>query len=129
MTVTPTPEKVGKVLAAVRGLKKKPFTTIRHVAQVTGTLMATNPGNPWASLFTRQLEIEKIAALQEQKFDFDAPMTISNLILRDLLWWEHNARTMQAKIMVPHPHLTIFTDASTLGYGLYVPFSNTRAGS
>jgi hypothetical protein len=59
MTVRPTVEKITKLKAAVRKLQKKDVTTIRHVAQVLGGLMATHPGNPWAPLFTKQLEIDK----------------------------------------------------------------------
>jgi hypothetical protein len=129
MTVTPTPEKVEKVLKAANGLHKKKRTTIRHVAQVTGVLMATHPGNPWASLFTRQLEIEKTEALQANRFDFDASMPITAAIRTDLQWWLNTAPSLQANIWIPPPDLVIFTDASTQGYGFFVPSTNTKAGS
>ena len=129
MTVTPTVEKVEKIRKAVLQLHKKPHTTIRRVAQVTGSLMATHAGNPWAPLFTRQLEIEKISALQRNQFDFDAPMTISHRIQTDLKWWLNNLDSLQANILDKDPDLVIFTDASLMGYGFYVPSSNTMAGS
>jgi hypothetical protein len=69
MTVRTTPAKVTKLSRGVFCLIKKNVTTIRHVAQVLGGLMATHPGNPWAPLFTRQLEIDKIRALQLHHFD------------------------------------------------------------
>jgi hypothetical protein len=42
------------------------------VVQVIGALMATHAGNPWTPLFTKQMEIEKIEALQCNHFNFDA---------------------------------------------------------
>jgi hypothetical protein len=56
-------------------------------------------------------------------------MTISAAFQWDLLWWGYNARTMQANILLPQPDLSIFIDASTLGYALYMLSTNTMAGS
>jgi hypothetical protein len=46
MKVIPTSEKIHKLAKATRGLIKKDATTIRHISQVEGGLLATHPGNP-----------------------------------------------------------------------------------
>ena len=129
MTVIPTTEKVKKLKKAVKKLIIKDTTTIRHVAQVTGGLVATHPGNPMAPRFTKQLEIEKIAALTLNKFDFDTYMPISDLIKTDLQWWLDNLDFLVARIHIPYPDFTIHTDASLQGYGFFVPTTKVQAGS
>jgi hypothetical protein len=84
MTVTPTTEKLDKLHVLVSKLLKKQSTTIRHMAQVIGGLMATHPGNPWAPLFTKQMEIEKLKALTASHWNFEAIMPVSHYIKEDL---------------------------------------------
>jgi hypothetical protein len=91
--------------------------------------MATHPGNPWASLFTRQLEIEKTFALQQNCFNFDAFMTVSQDVQTDLKWWLTQVSSLHSDIRPSPPDLVIFTDASTLGYGFFVPSTKVMAGS
>ena len=129
MTVRPTVEKIRKLLIEVKRLQKKDVTTIRHVAQVLGGLMATHPGNPWAPLFTKQLEIEKIAALQANRFNFDAYMSISDKVKIDLQWWLDNLSLIKADLQQSYPDLVIQTDASLQGWGFYVPSDGTKAGA
>jgi hypothetical protein len=129
MTVTPTEVKVQRLKRDVAGFLKKDVTTIRHVAQILGGLMATHPGNPWAPLFTRQLEIEKIWALQRNQFNFDATMSISATVKQDLHWWLDNLASLQADIHHSYPDLLIQTDASNQGWGFYVPADGTKAGA
>jgi hypothetical protein len=129
MTVKATTEKVAKLKVAVQSLMGKNVTTIRHVAQVLGGLMATHPGNPWAPLFTKQLEINKIFALKMNNFNFEANMHISTRVKADLQWWLDNLFLVQADIQQSYPDLTIQTDASMQGWGFYVPIDGTKSGS
>ena len=129
MTVMPTSEKVHKLKKAVKHLQTKATTSIRHLAQVEGGLLATHPGNPWAPLFTKQMEIEKLQALGCNRFDFDANMLISGIIQSDLSWWLRNLGHTHAPIGERYPDFVIHTDASHQGYGFFVPESGLQAGS
>ena len=129
MTVVPTKEKVEKLKKAVRKLLKKHSTTIRHVAQVEGGLLATHPGNPWAPLFTKQMEIDKLQALSCNRFDFDGFMNVSEVVRTDLHWWLNHLGHTSGLIQVQYPDFLIYTDASLQGYGFFVPESGIQAGS
>jgi hypothetical protein len=113
----------------VTQLLKKDTTTIRHIVQVQGGLLATHPGNPWAPLFTKQMEIEKLHALNCNQFNFEALMNVSFTVKQDLNWWFHNLGHTHADINVKYPDFISFTDASTLGYGFFIPESGIQAGS
>jgi hypothetical protein len=128
MSVVPTREKIGKLKKAARKLLSKDATTIRHMAQVEGGLLATYPGNPLAPLYTKQMEIDKLEALNAHAFDFDAFMSISDTVKLDLQWWLDNLDSVVAPILEPYPDLVIHTDASLQGHGFFVPESKLKAG-
>jgi hypothetical protein len=123
MTVVPTTEKNQKLKKATKKLLNKDSTTIRHLVQVEGGLLATHPRNPWAPLFTKQLEIEKLEALSCNKFNFDAYMVVSTAIKCDLHWWLNNLGHTKVYLQESYPNLVIHTDASLQGYGLCEPIS------
>jgi hypothetical protein len=129
MTVVPTREKITKLRKAANNLLAKQSTSIRHLAQVEGGLLATHPGNPWAPLFTKQMEIDKLQALACNRFDFDAFMWISDTVKSDLTWWLENLGHTKAHIGEQYPDFVIHTDASLQGYGFFVPESGIQAGS
>ena len=129
MTVVPTTEKVNKLRKAVRKLMGKQATTIRHMAQVEGGLLATHPGNPWAPLFTKQMEIDKLQALGCNRFDFDKFMTVSEIVRSDLQWWLTHLGHTSGLIQEQYPDFLIYTDASLQGYGFFVPETGIQAGS
>jgi hypothetical protein len=129
MTVTATYEKVAKLQANIKHFLKQDVVTIRYTAQIVGGIMATHPGNPWAPLFTKQLEIEKIQALQNNVFNFDANMTISTMVRQDLNWCLDNLHLVHADIQQSYPETVIQTDASNQGWGFYVPQDGTKAGA
>ena len=93
-----------------------------------GSLIATQPANPFAQLFTKQMEIEKIQALKDNHFDYEGTIIVSQEVKRDLTWWEQNLQTIYAHIQPTDPQHTIHTDASTHGYGFWEKSKNIKAG-
>ena len=117
MTVKLTDRKALKIHALLLDFKEKQAYTIRQVAALIGKLVATEPGNPWAFLFTKRLESEKSHALREARGNFDSPMTLTDWAIADLDWWEQNIMTLSAPVRRSNPDYTIYTDASKEGWG------------
>ena len=77
------------------------------------------------SLFYKQLEIEKIVALKENRGNFDANMVLSELALENL-WWKTNALVDITHITKDEISATLCTDASNLGWG--ATMANAKCG-
>ena len=84
------------------------------------------PGVEYGELFYRQLEIEKAAALKTTCGDFDQTMPLSTLASADIFWWIRNALTSKRRIDIGKISHTLYTDASTQGWGANL--NNTTTG-
>ena len=102
--------------------------SIRQIARVIGKVNATSPGNEVAALFTKNLENDKIQALYENKFNYDAPMTLSQKSKNDLRWLIDNLSHSSVPVRIPKPDFVIYTDASREGWGCYNPQTGQKAG-
>ena len=65
----------------------------------------------------RHLERKKILALQANKGDYDATMSLSKEARSELYWWVTNVITAFKNIMETNPDLILTTDASNTGWG------------
>ena len=72
---------------------------------------------PYRRLFYRQLEREKIKSLQQNKGNFEAKITLSDLSKKELTWWENNIMTATKSLKKLPIDTTIYTDASLDGWG------------
>jgi len=84
VTVKLTKDKATRLLAHTLQFKQKQHYTIRDVARLIGKLIATEPGNPYALLYTKRLESEKSHALRQAQGNFDVPMTLTDWAVQDL---------------------------------------------
>ena len=87
MTVKLTRDKASRLLSCIHQFRQKQNYTIREVAGLVGKFVATEPGNPWALLYTKRMESEKSYALRQAQGNFDVQMTLADWALRDLDWW------------------------------------------
>ncbi len=76
MTISLISLRSQKLVNACSMLLKMDKPSIRTVAQVIGLMVAGFPAIPHAQLFYRALERDKTKALQQQKGDFEATMTL-----------------------------------------------------
>ena len=60
----------------------------------------------------------KAKALQQPNGNYDASVRLSNKARRELCWWITNIMFSFQHIHVPDPDITIYTDSSTLGWGV-----------
>ena len=117
MTVTPTGEKVQRILSVCATLLKTRLPTIKQVAEVIGILVSNFPGAQFGPLHYRHLERDKYLALLANKGDYGGKMQLSPPALIELKWWRDNAVTLKRDIQHDHPSASIQSDASTLGWG------------
>ena len=90
--------------------------TIRELAKLIGNLVASMEAVPYGRLFYRQLEREKIKSLQQNKGNFEAKITLSDLSKKGLTWWENNFMTATKSLKKLPIDTTIYTDASLDGW-------------
>ena len=126
MTVKLLPHKVAKTKSMCYELLSKQQPTIREIAQVIGVLVSSFPGVQFGSLHYRNLERDKISALQNNKGNFESPMTLSSWAETELSWWINNIDSAFKPILPDHTIITITTEASTSGWGAVL--ADSRAG-
>ena len=117
MKVFLTTEKTEKIILACQQLLKGKPTSIREVAQVIGLLVSALPAVQFGPLFYRSIEIDKNTALQQNKGNYEASMTLSPESISDLRWWVANLPTACKNIVTVNPDIEMETDASLLGWG------------
>lgn len=109
--------RLDKVTQGCKALLSKERHTIRGVARVIGMLVAATPAVELGKLHYRKLEAAKIAALKEEKGDFNRKMTITNDMREDLNWWINNVSIQDRQIFRTGPDIELYTDASRSGWG------------
>ena len=117
MTVSLTPSKALKLKSKVIDLLDNQSPTIRTVSEVIGLMAASFPGVMYGTLYCRQLEIEKVAALKQNKGNFDSFMNFSGNARSDLQWWIDNITNTSNTVTHGNPQVTIYSDISLTGWG------------
>ena len=125
MTVCLAQEKQHKLRSACQKVIQMPSPTIRTVAQLLGLMTSSFPGVMYGPLYYRRLDMEKTRALSQSR-DFDSTMEISSLALQDIKWWIDNIHSSYYVISHGDPQVTLYTDASTTGWGC--DFQGTPTG-
>ena len=118
MSVTPTEDKVQKVLAMIKNLQSKRNPKIREVASVIGTLNDLCKGSQYGHAHVKSLEIQKNRALTNAgSSGFEAKMTLNKYCQAELQWWVDSVPSSKKQIRISPPHLILETDASSKGWG------------
>ncbi|XP_074651617.1 uncharacterized protein LOC141906272 [Tubulanus polymorphus] len=117
MIVTLTEKKKEYILTDCSNLLQKNIETIRIVAKVIGLIVAALPAVDYGMMYYRNLEGEKIIALQKSKGNYDKTMIVSCEMKQELKWWVENLHTAERKISRGEPNAVISSDASFQGWG------------
>lgn len=120
MTIQLSDEKKERLKSYCKTIRAKQNVKITELAQVIGTLVSSLPGVQFGKLHYRTLEIDKNLALKENKGNFEAKTSISNIAKSDLTWWIENIDQASNPISHGNPDIEIQTDASKKGWGAYV---------
>ena len=90
---------------------------IRDVAKAVGYMVSSLPAIPFGGIHYRQVENEKIQALKSHHGKFDANMRLSIYATTEITWWIENLDHSSGFLSLPPFQVTIFSDASPLGWG------------
>ena len=119
MTVTLDSAKSDKLERfAQKYLTFRTFSTVRQLAKLIGSFVATFPAVQYGPLFYRQLEIAKIEALRRGKVNYEKKLEISPCCTkREILWWIDEDLHSHKPIRIATPQYFFFTtDSSTSAY-------------
>ena len=128
MQVTVPPTKALDIKNTVLNTMQLDNISVRQFAGLLGKLAATLPGNRYGQLFLKHLEVAKTKALRPNPQNYDVIMPISQTVQTELTWWSDNIEHVHKPIYLGNPQLTIFTDASFLGWGCHIPSCNEEYG-
>ena len=122
MTVSLSEKKTKSVRTAIREILHKGRLTIREVCRVIGKIIATMPANRFARRFTTRAILLKDQALRESGEDYDSIMQLSEEVIEDFREQERLLEGTFCPIFESKPQLTLKTDASNEGWGVFAPF-------
>ena len=100
-TVKPTEEKVKSVVEKCDFFKNKVQISIRELAEMIGIFVALEPGNNYAPLFYKRLEIFKNNQLKIPKGDYSKISELTSELRSDILWWSKNVDSYPKPIAKP----------------------------
>lgn len=119
MIVSPTMKKSQKIRNLCENILKAKLITLRNLAELIGHLVAIGPGNRYAPIFYKRLEILRNNYLKISKGDYEVSISFSNEVKDDISWWIKNVDKYPNYIGVIDFSLEMYTDASLTGYGIY----------
>lgn len=97
-------------------LKLDSSLTVRNLAQLIGTLVASFPAITYGPLFYRSLECIKINTLARH-YNFDNFVSLSETCKQDLRWWLEEGIHSRKPISHGNPDVIIHTDSSSYAWG------------
>ena len=90
--------------------------TVRDLAQVIGTLMASFPVVEYGRLFYRQLEMLKTQTLRNA-FNYDNQILLTQEARAELRWWTVEGIYSSRPLVRENPCMLIWTDTSSFAWG------------
>ena len=127
MTIALTEDKEEKFLRAAEEILAKPYPTIREVAGIIGLMIAYSQAFKYGAVHVKEIEREKIEALQRERGDFDRHMALSPRARQNITWWVQNIRRSGKDLRDSKPEVVLYTDASNNGWGAHME-NETAAG-
>ena len=99
-----------------------------HFHDFLGKMNATTEVIPPAPLFFRHLQMDLAAALRAAAQDYETQLSLSPASREELIWWDTQMAKWNGKsvLIKDQPDLTIDSDASNLGWGVFCQEVSTR---
>ena len=117
MKITLTPTHYDNVLLFLKFICEN-APKVKKQKRTLGYMVSSFPAIPFGDAHYRWLEQDKTWALKASKGDFEKMMTLSSSALRNVEWWRHNLPNSYGNIDKAPFDLTIYSDASLIGWGL-----------
>lgn len=125
LNVKPTVLKSKKVRAlCIRYLEENTKFTIRELSELIRNLVALQPGNKYATLFYKRLEIFRNSCLKRHRGDYNKKIRLTGTVKSDIAWWIDNVDTFPCEIYPKPVSHKLKSDASLSGWGAFDVNSN-----
>ena len=115
-----TKDKEEKLVRAASDVLTQERPTIREVAGLIGLMIAFAQAFSYAEGHVKSLERNKIEALARARGNFDDRMSLSEESVQEVKWWLQHIEKSGRPVRRRGPQITVFTDASTEGWGAHV---------
>jgi len=102
---------------------KQPVMSIRVLSQLIGNLVASCPAVRYGSIYIKQLEYEKVKALNASNNNYDSTVLLSTMAVKDLEWWLQTDLLQGRPIRQDRYTVELFSDASKSGWGGHMNLS------
>lgn len=109
MKVTPTDDKIQKITRAATELLSNNSPSIRAVVGLVGLMGAYSVASDYGPNHYKNLEIDKIQALKQNRGNYDKKMSVSKLGTQEFYWWLSNIHSLSKDFSVPNWDMTIVT--------------------
>jgi len=117
MTLTVTTEKLKSLILQCKQLLQTQWTTIRHLAQIIGTMTSLKQAILPAPLNYRGLQELRNEGLSLHH-SYDSQIYLTPRARTNLIWWIEQAGQWKSRpIRTSKPVMTLESDASNLGWG------------
>jgi ribonuclease HI len=94
-------------------------STARKLARLIGSLSATRLQHRQASLHLRALDTFKAASVATRGWDGET-QPLTSAMLTEIMWWKQTISANEPRLLgIPPPQLSLFTDASPIGWGAH----------
>ncbi|CAL8071331.1 unnamed protein product [Orchesella dallaii] len=117
MTIKLPSDKARKLQEMCSSIIKVPKMQIQTLSEFLGTVISVCPAVPYGILHTKLLEREKFLALKKYEGNYSGKLTLPSECLLEIQWWKQQVHNAEKAISRDSFDLTIFSDASTTGWG------------
>ena len=90
-------------------------------------MTASFPAVICGPLHLRLIDMDKTSALQHAKENFDMCIQLTDASLADIKWWRDSVHSAYNVVLHSQPDITMFTDASSYGWGAVLGSTTSRA--
>ena len=119
--VQPSLDRLAKLEGLIKVVCKAKESQVVTILAVLGTMVSCIGVVPHAHLRMRPLQLHLLWAWKPQSRDLEAVIPITEHIRKHLDWWlDHKNTLAGAPLREPPASLTMFTDASKVGWGGYL---------
>ncbi len=116
--VPPSGERCGNNYSLFNCLKKRDLVSSREIAKILGNLAWAIKAIPFAQSNYRNLQLQYIEGCKHARESLNSAIILDVKWRQDLSWWIANVKECNGSPMsATDPDLTIFSDASLLGWG------------
>nr|CAI5854672.1 unnamed protein product [Callosobruchus analis] len=119
LTLELPPDKRIRILKWIDKLIVANYTTIKVFARFLGIVVSACPAVKYGWVYTKRFERCKFLALQSSEGDYNAHLTITPDLKRNMMWWKQHINRCSNDLKNDSFQFEIFTDASLSGWGAF----------